>query len=417
MASIYTTVAKKGTFLHTYMQHVSMLETPLSYDFWCGMWLLSSMIGRRTFIARPAAPVWLNTYIVLCAEAGSTRKSTAISKAVKIYRAAGLGKHSALITSKVTPEGVTELLELATIEKQQSWMNVAISELVVFFGRERYSMGLPGLMTDLYDCPTNYEGMTASRGMRIMRNVYVTFIAASTPSWLATAINPNVIEGGFTSRCLFIIEEKPKRRVAWPEAFDESDVQQQCVDQLLQLSSDIDKYASDGISITPAARKRFVSWYENRKMNVGDPFVSSFEAREDHHILRLAALLACNDRAFVIDVHHIRSATNIILAHKASAAELFGSQRFERRIMQGIEKIKEHLASGGVTGLTQAEISYKLRNILKSTEITFILTVMQELFMVQQFELPSKGRHATIWRGTTKLLDNELIAEVRRRVS
>ena len=411
----YNAIAKEGTFLHAYMKYVSMLETPLSYDFWCGVWLLSSLLGRRIRIERPGAPVWLNTYLVLCAEAGSTRKSTAISRSAKVFRAISPDTNR-LLTSKVTPEGLLDELTHLTLHDKPSTVNIAVSELVVFFGKERYTIGLPGLMTDLYDCPDIYEGVSSVNGRRVIKDVYVTFIAASTPSWLATAINPSVIEGGFTSRCLFIIEEKRKRAVAWPEQHDEQTLINDCVTLLQQILTDVEKYGSNGITISDAAKKWFIRWYSNRKLNVHDPFVASFEAREDHHILRLAGLLACNDRSYVIDAYHIKNAAKIINAHKQSATELFGTQKYERRMLLGIENLKAQLTNAGTQGLTQAEISYKMRNQLKGVEIDFILTIMQELQMVQQFEIPTKGRKSTLWRGTNRLLLHDLLSTVKQRL-
>ena len=73
----YTTLVKPNTFIGKYMSYMSGLETPSSYDFWTAVWLTSLALGRGLVVSRPRIPVHMNWYIILCAEGGLTRKSTA----------------------------------------------------------------------------------------------------------------------------------------------------------------------------------------------------------------------------------------------------------------------------------------------------------------------------------------------------
>ena len=61
------------------MDYMSYVETAESYDFWCAVWAIGDACGRRVYVDRPNIPVYLNWYIILAAESGSTRKSTAIT--------------------------------------------------------------------------------------------------------------------------------------------------------------------------------------------------------------------------------------------------------------------------------------------------------------------------------------------------
>lgn len=401
---MFNEAVKPGTFLHKYMQYMSPLETPLAYDFWTGLWLISTAVGRNIVVNRPHAPVFLNLYVVLCADAGSTRKSTAVRRCEAVYSAARLGEYGYPITGSITPERLSEQLALQSNEHGSSAANIIISELVQFLGRESYALAMPGLLTDLYDSPAIRTISRVGSGNHTIRNTYVTFLAASTPSWLIRAINPDVIEGGFTSRCLFIIAEKRKRLVAWPDGEINAGLDT-CSESLLHLRKKALHWGREGISLTDTALAKFVAWYNGRSSVVhADAFRSSFDAREDHHILRLAALLACNDLSFKIDVHHLNHAIKIIATHRDEAAALFSVSKESTRIVAGIDKLRTTLIQAGELGISQTDLIFKTRRGINSRELDYALAIMHEMEMVQKFEVSTGGRKKTIWRGTNKLL-------------
>lgn len=408
--SIFRDAVREGTFLHHYLEYMSPLETPLAYDFWTGMWLLSTAVGRRIVVNRPAAPVFLNLYVVLCADAGTTRKSTAVRRGEAVYRAAGFDQSALTVTGNTTPERLLDGLATRTAEGHAAECNIVVSELVTVLGKEQYNIAMPGLLTDLYDSPSYREIGRIKSGAAVIRDVCVTFFAASTPSWLVRAINPDVIEGGFTSRCLFVIEERRKRLVAWPSVNPQHDtLMPRLTELLLRVRRQSERWATKGICLTDNALARFVRWYENRTESDGtDPFIASFEAREDHHILRCAGLLAVNDDCFVIEVRHIEHAIRIITHHKQTAAALFGVNRESTRLTAGIDKLRSVLLDAGAIGIGQSELLFKTRTKLRTRELEYALNIMHELEMVQRFEVATGGRKKTIWRATNKLLVRDL---------
>ncbi len=416
-SNIFRAAVKEGTFLDHYMDYMSPLETPLSYDFWCGMWLLSSTINRRMTINRPHAPVYLNLYLVICADAGTTRKSSAIRRCEEVYRAAKLGEECTTLTGSFTPEAMLAALAGTTLHYGHGTAHVISSELVTILGKEKYTVALPGLLTDLYDCPAVREVSRAGAGKIRIDNTYVSFLAASTPSWLVRAINPDVIEGGFTSRCLFVIEEQRKRLVAWPDGVTDSSIVDRLASMLGDVRDDVSRWSSRGIDLTDSAKTRFVLWYERRDYSATDPFTASFDAREDHHVLRLAGLLAANERSWQISVHHIDHAIKIIAHHKKTAAHMFGVQRSSVRMMEGVDKVREVLRESGELGIDQSKLLFKTRNKLKTRELEYVMTIMHELEMVQKFEVTTGGRKKTVWRGTNRLMFRNLNTMLQERVT
>lgn len=417
MSNMYRAAIKEGTFLDEYLRYMSPMETPVAYDFWCGLWLLGSAVGRHMVIRRPKAPVFLNPYIILCADAGLTRKSTAVRLAEKVYRLAGLDADSHTVTGSSTVEGINQALDHLTKADVDAQCRIIVSELVTFLGKEVYAMSLPGYLTDMYDCPSERTINRQTSAGYTIRNSYFTLLSASTPSWLVRAINPDVIEGGFTSRCLFVVADKPKRLVAWPEDDGQEGLALgQMITSLKTIANEAKKWSSKGILVNEAALAKFRAWYADRDLNENDSFVQSFEAREDHHILRCAGLLAVNDRSYVIDSYHISHAIKLITDCKERASEIFGNTKANRRFIAGIDKLRTVLQEAGSLGLTKTELVFKTRSYLSKQELDFTLANMHELEMVSIFEVKTAGRKSTIYRGSSNLLIRHLNESLMERL-
>lgn len=402
----YKSLAPEGTFIANYMAMMEGQETPRAYDFWCAAWLLSLAMGRNMRVLRPRAPVFLNCYVVLCAEAGTTRKSTAVRIATTIARDL-ITPDWALIEGKTTPEKLEATLHEHSQLHGHANMAISISEMVTFFGREKYNMNMPGLLTDLYDCPDLRRGGSIMRP-RELKDVYVSLITASTPSWLVRAINPDIIEGGFTSRCLFVVEERSKRRIAWPDEAAPAFTATALCGQLRELRTEASEIRArcGGIAISSEARDDFREWYERRDIS-REPFSSSFASREDHHVLRLAAYFAINERGWIIQCSHLKKAIRLIEATKQSAASLFAGTTSISSIALGIDLIRHTLANATTDGLTQSQLLHKSKRLLRAEQLSLLLSTMHELGMVQRFDAvaPSgRGRPLVIWRATTKIL-------------
>lgn len=397
------------------MEYSQHSETPYAYDIWTALWLISVALGRGVVVARPHAPVFMNMFLILVAESGVTRKSTAVRRAAKFARPLCLDA-SPLIESKVTPELLEQRIHEQSLEYGHSHNNIAIDELVTFLGKEKYVEKMPTLLTDLYDCPeVRNGGGTLSRGKTIFRNVYLNFLSASTPSWLLRAVNPDVIEGGFTSRVIFIVCEQPKRSSPWPVAADE-ELQTSIASDLASIRRQATSVPE--IQLTPTARSRFEAWYRRRELH-RDSFRSSFQSREDAHVLRLAALLSVNDNAWEIQANHITNAIKIVTECREDGARIFEGTGAQTKIVLGLDTLRDKLIAGGLAGMTQAEITAKMQRYMNAEHTKTALAVMHELGMVQKFDgiKLGPGRPTTVWRGTKLLQDGKALDTLIERIS
>jgi hypothetical protein len=401
------------------MQHQ---ETALQFDLWCGLFCISAACGRATYVARPRAPVYLNLYTILVAEAGTSRKSTSIRCVASILSTlvgtsnVGGDWPIGMVDAKVTPEKLDAILHTRTEEFGSAQLCIIVPELAVFMGTERYIAHMPTLLTDLYDCPDRrFGGGTIERGSVVQHNVWLGFLSASTPTWLLKTVNPNVIEGGFTSRCYFIMSDLPKRRMAWPVDSDPN--------LLTDLREDVRIICNEAqvrgpIGITEEARSSFTHWYENRQHSL-DPFRQSFEAREDAHILRIAALLSINDGSWIIKQEHLEPATELIMGVKDGSSRIFEITNARSKFALGLDVLRTQLITSGMDPVPRHRLYLKCRSHLDNIEFSALIEALQELGAIQRFEYRDgiRGRPTDYIRGTQVLISQGLGERVLERFS
>lgn len=410
----YDRLVPRDSFMGRYLSYMQSQETALPYDWWCGLFCMATACARNVYVDRPRAPVYLNLYVVLVGESGIPRKTTAISTAARLVRSIVASNNDiAHIDGKITPEKLDDLLHERTMEHGSAQLVITVAELAVFMGVERYIAHMPILLTDLYDCPTlRQPGGTLARGAVHQRNVWLSFLSASTPIWLLKTVNPNVIEGGFTSRCYFIISNTPKRRIAWPDANDEQ-LWQDLQDDLRIIAEEARLHGR--IELAGSGVDAFTKWYNAREHSL-DAFRQSFEAREDAHVLRIAALLSINDGSWLIKRAHISIAIRIIREMKNATGGIFESAEARTKFATGFDIIRSTLMTTGMDPMPRHKLYRKCRNAISRDDFAMLIEVMHEIGAVQRFEVPSDGGRPTDYiRGTNLLLSRGLGEAVLER--
>jgi len=393
------------TFISEYMEYMSYVETAESYDFWCALWAIGTGVGRGVYVDRPNSPVYHNWYIILAAEAGTTRKSTAISSILSILEGT-----DSILTGKTSPESLELYLHDRCTEGGTARAHFAVSELVTILGREGYMSTMPGLLTDLYDCQKlRTSPGTLQMGELVQKEVYVTFLSASTPSWLVTAINPSVIEGGFTSRVIFVVDDNRKRSIAWPKPRDGGHIEKvrESFNETCRSARDVSR-----IGISTGGLKKFTNWYNSRASHT-DPFQSGFEAREDDHLLRIASCLAINDGSREISNRHIGYGSKVIAEAKSRANTLFGGDfSYHAKLVGAIEQVRDTLIGAGGDGLSHSRLQRRMVRKLDAKELAMLVNILHECGMIQIFKI-GKGKFYRATKAIEKFgVTSEVLAKL-----
>jgi hypothetical protein len=409
----------EGTFIHSYMESLEDQETPVIYDFICACWCLSVAMGRDVIVDRPRAPVHLNMYVILVSESGIMRKSTSIRIATGLVRSFlhSTNQNTLLFESKTTMGMLLNELSRASTDVGSAQGILVASELAAVLGRGSALSGLPALLTDLYDCPDErVGGGSLNTGSFNLKNVYFSFLGGSTPSWLAKAVRPEIVEGGFTSRCYFINGRNRKKAIAWPERERDESSKERLLATLNELSLESTRYQHIGIST--AAKNKFSQWYGTRSFH-RDAYRESFESREDSHALRFAGLFAINERCWEIGIHHIERAISFVGDIKRTGADLFVAEKEGQRDVKLLHKVRNLLISSGDSGCSYTDFHRTLRITGRQvTEVRTILQTMHELDLVKKYEIPAaiRGRPTTRFVRTEYLLNEQFLVDVMRKV-
>jgi hypothetical protein len=396
----YNKLVPEDSFIGQYLEYMSYVETANSYDFWCAVWAIGTGVGYDVYVDRPNSAVHLNWYIILCAESGTTRKSTAIDSISDIVTVC-----EPILTNKTSAKNLESVLHESYTEKGSASATFAVRELVTILGRERYVNSMPELLTDLYDCARYRKSRELEQ-----EKVYVNFISASTPSWLVTAINPSVIEGGFTSRVIFVHDDSRKKSIAWPQQRPEGtfDFLQQTY-----IGTILDAKDNGPIGISKGGLRKFTHWYNHRATHT-DPYMASFEAREDDHVLRLAGCLAINDGTHEIQSSHITNAIRVLGEAKERAVNLFGGGvSYAAKITNGIAATRKVLIAVGQDGISHTKLYARVRRHVDTKELRLLMDIMHECGMVQMFKL----RGGTVYRATQHIEQLGVTSEVLSKLN
>jgi hypothetical protein len=319
-----------------------------------------------------------------------------------------------IIGAKATPEQVDLILHKRTKEHGSAQVAITSTELTVFVGGDVYNASMPALLTDLYDCPRIRQGGgTIARGESEQHNVWVSFLSGSTTIWLLQAVNPKMIEGGFTSRCLFVVSNEPKQLIPWPDDNNTDYERHMLMEQLRAVKKQAGLCPE--IHMTPNGMALFADWYRKRDHSV-DPFKQAFEAREDAHVLRIAALLSINDGAWEIQCKHLRLAFKLVAELKLTSGAVFEHGVMRSKYAAAFDIIRTQLL-GSHDPITRSSLVRKCRYYLQLEEINVLFATMHDMGLLRRFVYQPEMRNRTAtkteyFHGTDKLIDRGVAERV-----
>jgi hypothetical protein len=201
---------------------------------------------------------------------------------------------------------------------------------------------------------------------------------------------------------MFIVCEEPKRRQAWPEPQD-AETRERILIKLRRVHEKAQEV--ERISISEGGYRTFTKWYRSRILH-RDPFRSSFQSREDAHVLRLAAFLSINDDTWHIQHSHVVAAIRVITEVREDGASIFEGTGSQGRLIVGLDKLRDKLLAAGINGTPQKELTKAVSGYMDAATMRAALDIMHDLGMVSRFDgiQLGRGRPMTIWRGAPPLV-------------
>lgn len=212
-------------WIDAYMTYVDESEPPDTFKRWVAISLISACLQRKCWLPWGEITFYPNLYIVLCSPPGKARKGTAMDVGLKLLQESAI--KIKLAAEAITREALIRELRNSRvtyvfsndIRMVHSSLTIYSNELVVFLGNQ--NKNLLNDLTDWYDCRDKWVYRTKGQGTDDINGVFVNILGAATPSMIQSALPPEAIGGGLTSRIVFIFEFERGKDVALPRETEE----------------------------------------------------------------------------------------------------------------------------------------------------------------------------------------------------
>jgi antitoxin (DNA-binding transcriptional repressor) of toxin-antitoxin stability system len=255
--------------------------------------------------------VFPNFYFILIAASGQ-KKSTPISLTERLLRRVTPGGPN-IIAQKISPEALinaiksTEKTDSKNLLKEHTGGIVIADELATFLDRGALDRGLGPILTKLYDC-SKFEYTTLARGVESVEDGYLSILGGTTVELLRNCLPRDAIGGGFTSRTIFIYEDKIAPPVPWVE-YDEDlmNMEETLVQYLIKLT-----LLTGPVRLTKDARAFYDNDYNERYYNGSfrtHACLSSYENRRSMHLFKIAiAIMVSEEPQLELTMKHMMGA-------------------------------------------------------------------------------------------------------------
>lgn len=294
-------------FLQTYLEYTETQESPELFHLWGGVSIIAATLDRKCYIEQGFYRCYPNQYIIFVSESARCRKTTAADVAINIYRKAAVRP---VITEKITSASLSRYLSEACIKTGYSHAYIYSPELGAFLGSDSYESGLMTLITTLYGCPGEWESRTKTQGIDILKDVFINILGCTVPSWLAK-MPSDMVEGGFSSRAIFVVQNIPRPPNPRPKMTAKMKI---LTDNMVADIIEMNKLSGE-FKLTNEAEVVFDVWYNTayKLIDKRDPRVKAYYARKGDHVLKLSMIVSASEGdSMVVDALHIQKALGLL---------------------------------------------------------------------------------------------------------
>jgi|TARA_Y100000310_G_scaffold69164_1_gene64604 hypothetical protein len=383
-------------WLEAYIHFNRNSEAPLSYHVWGGVSAIAAVLERKCFMYWHPYRIYPNNYIVLVGPSGQSRKGDAISTARQMLT--GMNIH--LIGEDNTQEAIIREMadeESRLIYKDPSSGNMVMhssvsclsEELAVFTGQRNTTF--LAYLTNWYDSRDLWTRKTKHQGTDEVIGMYFNFICSTAPDWLPGILTQESIGGGFTSRCIFVVEKGKRQTITNPNLKRPSEKERQDLRHDLEIMQTI----IGEFKFSEKALARYEDWYQAsddliaREGNPIGPMFNGYWSRRPTHIKKIAMILsASRNSSKVVELSDFDRALDILERTEVAMPQVFsgvGRSRYAEDIDAIIDFIRDQ-----ETVSKQKLLSAFYRNV-DDVSLDAIINILVEMKIVKVKRSPLKN--------------------------
>jgi hypothetical protein len=360
---------KLKNWLMAYGEYTADNEAPESFHLWIGLATIAGAARRNVYIQMQHFDVLTNMSIVLCAPAGTARKTTALKIGRNILKEVP-GIH--FTTKASSPAALIQ--QFASLpEKDQQSLTCVSYELGTFFSQNAAEM--VDLATDLWDGNPDWDKQTISRGIEKITNPWFNFQAGTTPQWLGDYLTPTAVEGGWVARSLFIFADTRKLSNPIPRPKPElKKLRLELINDLTHIST-----LNGEFRFSAEAESFYHDWYLDpaRFPRFVDPRISGYYERKHTHVLKTAMALAMAERdELVLEQRDIETALVLLKDIEPGYHKSFSAVGKNLHATD-MERIAIQVAAAGANGLEYGDIIRRNYHSMPKRELDDVISQLE----------------------------------------
>lgn len=337
-------------WLTGHLQYTTHSESPISFHAWAGISCICSALQRRVWMKWGHSIIYPNEYIILVGPSGRARKGEPVVIAKDIMdelRLPSVGEDNTKEAVIIDIENSMTSYEIGGKILFQCAVYCFVEELSVLLG-EGDSKYL-AYLTNWYDSRKNWKRTTKNMGTNEITGICFNLLASTAPDWLPMMLPKEAIGGGFTSRCIFVVEDRKSKVVANPnETPPDRRLFQRLVADLERIST-----VSGEVVFDKHALGFYLDWYTKQEQQiergnppVKDPLFAGYVSRRATHIKKIAmAMSFSRDNELVVKEQDISRALKMMEIAERNMSRAFtgvGRARYLEETEMVLDFIKAH---------------------------------------------------------------------------
>lgn len=346
--------------------------------------------------------IYPNQYICLVGPSG-VRKGPPLGVARDFLGAIGVP----LLADKLTKEAMTVFMKNSVENLKdpttgrlvfQCAVSGTAEELSVFLGAK--NVEFLAWLTNWYDSRSDWTYQTKGGGTDKILGVCFNLLASTAPDWIPSILPQEAIGGGWTSRTVFVAEERKRQTISNPNLYVSNeklrDSQLYDLEQIKTLAGGVE-FDSEGLRL-------YEEWYvaEDRKSAAGnpailDPTFAGYCSRRATHIKKIAMAYAASE-----------SNEPIITAgvFKRALATLQAAEKRMGTVFHGLGKAKFAQATQDILSLIQQKGQVSRSEVLRryyrdvdAFTLEAVEKVLMQMQVITRKLVPESGEVMYIYRG------------------
>jgi hypothetical protein len=293
---------------------------------------VGAALQRKIYLEWGHEKIYPNMYVILIGPSGKCRKGTAMTIGMHILKEIGVQMTSEATTREAlirrmgeSPQSYTDETDGAI--KFHCSLTCFNEELSVFLGQN--DTRFLGDLTNWYDSRDEWTYETKGAGTDKIQGVCFTLLGATAPDWIPTMFPQEAVGGGFTSRCIFVVEEDKAKTIPLYVMSDEDrELRAAIVRDLERIHN-----TTGAVYLDDEATRRYSDWYRGEEENIRmgklpieDPRFAGYVDRRATHVRKLSMIMMASRGGIrVIEKQDVDRAISTLISTEKKMPKAFGA--------------------------------------------------------------------------------------------